>query len=285
MTRILAFAGTKQAGKTTSSNFIHGYQLRAHGIIDNFAVMEDGTLYISSENSNGGILDVNRNDPEFAEWASYNMWPYVRVYSFASVLKEMSVNLFDLKRENIYGNNQQKNKATNYRWEDMPGIVSDENMLKSKHVKELIDSGNLSFHKSGRMSHREFLQFFGTKICRKIYDEIWHEITINKILTEEPLIALIDDCRFINEVEAIKANGGKVIYLSRNPYEDDDISENELKNYDEFDYIIDNTDMSIHDTNVEIIKAIEQFGWLGEEINVKQKTTNDSGIHTFRKDA
>lgn len=285
MTRILAFAGTKQAGKTTSSNFIHGYQLRAHGIIENFAVMEDGTLYINSENSSGGILDVNRNDPEFAEWASYNMWPYVRVYSFASVLKEMSVNLFDLKRENIYGNNQQKNKATNYRWEDMPGIVSDENMLKSKHVKELIDSGNLSFHKPGRMSHREFLQFFGTKICRKIYDEIWYEITINKILTEEPLIALIDDCRFINEVEAIKANGGKVIYLSRNPYEDDDISENELKNYNEFDYVINNTDMSIHETNVEIIKAIEHFGWLGEEINIKRETTNDSGIHTFRKDA
>ena len=41
-TKILAFAGHKQAGKSTCANFLHGYQLRANGIINGFDILVDG---------------------------------------------------------------------------------------------------------------------------------------------------------------------------------------------------------------------------------------------------
>lgn len=293
MTRILAFAGTKQAGKTTAANFIHGYQLRANNIINNFGILDDGRLTVSTvvrdnngneSNSTGVILDIHRNDTEFAEWASYNMWPYVKTYSFASVLKEISTGLFELKREGIYGNNAQKNTNTHYRWEDMPGVVSDENALKSTVVKRLIDDGTLVYHEPGKMTHREFLQWFGTKICRKIYDDIWLENALQRIAAEQPLIAVIDDCRFVNEVNAVQKAGGKVIYLTRCLYDDTDISEKEIRRHNNFDYVIDNAEKNIHETNVEIMQALESWGWLGDEVipNPPQ-AENNSGIHTFTK--
>lgn len=292
MTRILAFAGAKQAGKTTAANFVHGYQLRANGVVNNFHILENGNLAVTTvvrnesdkESEETGVLDIHRNDIEFAEWASYNMWPYVKVYSFASILKDISVNLFGLKRENVYGDNTMKNIKTQYRWEDMPSVISDPEVLKSTVVKRLVKRGKLMYHDPGRMTHREFLQFFGTQICRRVYDEIWHEITMSRIALEQPLVAVIDDCRFINEVDAIQQAGGKVISLLRNPYDDDDVSENELKTHDNFDRVIDNTNLNIHETNIEILKAMNDWNWLGEEVKPETiKPENTSGIHTFRK--
>ena len=293
MTRILAFAGTKQAGKTTAANFIHGYQLRANNIVKNFSILENGKLTVATvvkdqhgneSDSDGVILDIHRNDAEFAEWASYNMWPYVKIYSFASTLKEMSIALFDLKREGVFGNNTQKNSTTNYRWEDMPGVVTDENALKSTVIQRLLKSGNLVYHEPGKITHREFLQWFGTKICRKIHDDIWLDNALQHIASEEPLIAVIDDCRFCNEAKAVQTVGGKVIYLTRNPFEDNDISENEIKEYKNFDYVIDNSNMTIHEQNMEIMKALESWGWLGDDVVPNPpEAKNNTGIHTFKK--
>ena len=72
--RVLAFAGNKQSGKSTHTNFIHGYQLRAHLVIDDFAITEDGKLVIDTnmigadgeEEKGMGVLDVHRSDLEFA---------------------------------------------------------------------------------------------------------------------------------------------------------------------------------------------------------------------------
>jgi hypothetical protein len=46
--RILAFAGCKQSGKTTCSNFIHGYQLRANDVIDGFEITNEGKLVVDA---------------------------------------------------------------------------------------------------------------------------------------------------------------------------------------------------------------------------------------------
>ena len=46
-TRILAFSGNKQSGKSTYTNFLHGYQMRCQGIIDNFKIV-DGQLAITT---------------------------------------------------------------------------------------------------------------------------------------------------------------------------------------------------------------------------------------------
>ena len=46
--RILAFAGSKQSGKSTATNFLHGYQLRSHLVIDDFGITDEGKLVIDT---------------------------------------------------------------------------------------------------------------------------------------------------------------------------------------------------------------------------------------------
>ena len=67
---ILGLSGVKQSGKTTTSNFIHGYQMKCYGVVENFGITEDGKLAIETEivNEKGeeeignAILDINRVD-------------------------------------------------------------------------------------------------------------------------------------------------------------------------------------------------------------------------------
>ena len=157
MSRILAISGKKQSGKNTLSNFLHGHQLTSMKIIDGFELTEKGDLVIDTLviNSQGkeergkGIVDITRSDFDFASWAAYNVWPYIRNYAFANPLKDIIEVLFEMPRENLYGTDSQKNMTCQYKWEDMPTNPN---------------------NKSGYMTYREFMQYFGN-LCRKIYSE------------------------------------------------------------------------------------------------------------------
>lgn len=59
---------------------------------------------------------------------------------------------------------------------------------------------------------RQLLQFYGTSIMRTYFGEnVW----INSTLKHASKKTIISDCRFINEANAIKANGGIIIYIDR----------------------------------------------------------------------
>ena len=299
--RILGFAGHKQAGKTTSSNFLHGYQLRAQGIIDNFDITDDGQLVIDTEivaadgeqEKGRGFLDVKRSDLEFAEWAAYSMWPYIKNYSFADPLKQISTGLFEINYDQAYGTDAQKNTKSIFRWEEMPGVITDQKLASQKEIKSLIKKGILKYHKPGKMSAREFLQFFGTDVCRRIYEDVWQSRLVKDIEAEEPLVAVIDDCRFLNEVESIQAAGGKVIHLTRDIYKDSHSSECALDSFKDFDAVIDNDNLSIYETHIEIIKLLTEWGWLASESKTQPpreatpeaspEPTLVGGIHKFRE--
>jgi len=256
-TRILAFAGSKQAGKSTCSNFLHGYQLRAQEVVEDFGITEHGRLFVKTnvlqsdgkEKTEDTYLDINRRDQEFVEWAMYNMWPFVKKYSFADSLKDIAINLFGLTHEQCYGTEAYKmQQVPHLRWENMPGVVSN----KTSFYVEGVDSefwNNIIIHENGPMTVRDFLQYFGTDICRRIHDSIWVDRCVNDIKYEEPLLAIIDDCRFENEIRAVQEAGGKVIGLNRSPYEDSHASEQVVKeNWDLFDAVIDNQDMQINES-------------------------------------
>lgn len=275
--RILAFSGCKQSGKSTCSNFIHGYQLRANDVIDGFSITTDGKLIVDTkmvnhqgvEERGKAFLDVGRTDAEFSGWAAYSMWPYVKRYSFASPLKEIATGLFGLSDNQVNGTDIEKNTKTPFRWEDMPG----------------------NNKRKGRMTAREFLQFFGTEVCRSIYEDVWSDRLLKSISEEGPLIAIIDDCRFPNEAKAIQDAGGKVVKLTRKPYKDSHSSESALDKYDNFDATIDNSKKDIHETNLEIISLLDEWGWLGKEITkeevpaqILQEPELVGGIHKFRED-
>ena len=227
MTKIIGISGRKQAGKNTTANYINGEILKKYQMIESFYIDPSGNLVIETQNSSGksgyGILDVTRKDDTFIEYAERELWPYVKIYHFADPLKELSIALFGLNHKQVYGTNEDKNTVINIDWKDVP----------------------FNENKSGLMTSREFLQYFGTTIVRKIYPQAWVNATINSILAEKPEVAIIPDVRFPNEISAIKENNGIILRLTRNIYNSDHESECILdqNNYDwsNFDFIVNNS--------------------------------------------
>ena len=65
------------------------------------------------------------------------------------------------------------------------------------------------------LTPRWVLQQWGTEVCRVgFHDDIWIASLENKLRTA-PGNVVISDCRFPNEIKAIKQAGGKVIWVQR----------------------------------------------------------------------
>lgn len=237
MGKIIGISGRKQSGKNTFANYINGSILKSQEMIQDFFIDENGKLVVKTTDHDGksgyGILDVTRKDMSFIEYAEIDLWPYVKVYSFADYLKDICMNLFDFRYEQVYGTDDDKNTLVNINWESMP---------YSK--------------KKGKMTSREFMQHFGTNIVRKFKDDAWVVNTIRRIVSEDSEVSIIADVRFPNEVNAIKNAGGVVVRLTRNIFGDDHKCESSLdqNNFDwsNFDLVIDNQDITIEDFCKEI---------------------------------
>jgi hypothetical protein len=67
------------------------------------------------------------------------------------------------------------------------------------------------------LTPRWILQNWGTEVCRKnFHDDIWIASLENKLRTSTDDI-VISDCRFPNEIAAIKKAGGRVVRVIRGP--------------------------------------------------------------------
>jgi hypothetical protein len=233
--QIIGISGRKQSGKNTVANYINGYVLQNKQMIESFFIEDNGNLAIKTKDNAGssayGIFDVTRQDESFIHYAEKELWPYIKVYHFADPLKEMCVELFDLNPQYIYGDNDDKNRLTSFFWKDMPGITN-------QHA---------DFDK--QMSHRDFLEYFGTGVIRLIKFDAWSSFTIKRILAEGSEIAIVPDVRFPNEVEAIKSAGGIVIRLTRDLFNSNAMAECALDenvyDWSNFDIIIDNKNITL----------------------------------------
>jgi hypothetical protein len=130
--KIIGISGRKQAGKNTTANIFHGLVLEHYGLAQKWAIDDDGALKVLTHDSVGnlgwGEFDVTRKDDEFASYANENMWPYVKLYSFADELKRMCTYLFDIPHEHVWGTDEQKNTVQPHLlWENMPGVVTPDN--------------------------------------------------------------------------------------------------------------------------------------------------------------
>jgi hypothetical protein len=196
MTQIIAFAGRKQSGKTTCSEFVQKY---ANGLIE-----------------------------------PYNS---VKIYNFADPLKlDICINILGLTTDQCYGTDDQKNELVDCYWDNK------------------------------QLTSREVMQMVGTDMFRAMQKNVWSAATIRKINNEKPSVAIIADCRFPNEVEAVKDAGGMVIKLNRNPYNSSHSSEIALDadRYDQtlFDLVIYNQNMTIVEQNQYLEKFLQNKGIL-----------------------
>ncbi len=67
------------------------------------------------------------------------------------------------------------------------------------------------------LTPRWVLQYWGTEVCRKgFHDNIWIASLENKLRTSKDHV-VISDCRFPNEIGAIKQAGGLVVRVTRGP--------------------------------------------------------------------
>jgi hypothetical protein len=67
------------------------------------------------------------------------------------------------------------------------------------------------------LTPRWVLQYWGTEVCRKGFnDDIWIASLENKVRKSRDSI-VISDCRFPNEIRAIKSQGGQVYWVQRGP--------------------------------------------------------------------
>lgn len=67
------------------------------------------------------------------------------------------------------------------------------------------------------ISPRWILQYWGTEVCRRgFHDDVWIASLENKLRNAADSV-VISDCRFPNEIAAIRAQGGHVIRVVRGP--------------------------------------------------------------------
>ncbi len=271
-TKIIAFAGKKQSGKNTALNFVHAvcFVFDPMKLTQKSYIDEQGGLVVETTDGDG-VFDLSRRDPEFVEFASSHIWPFIRKYSFAEPLKTMCVDILGVPEAQAFGTDEEKNQPVPHLlWESFPlkawrhqngHVVVDQNV--NPVAAKLLPA-------TGPMTGREVLQYWGTEIFRKSYSNVWADACVRKIEKEQPAIgAIIDDTRFPNEVQAVHAAGGKVIRLTRNPLDDKHDSETALDEdkYDwhKFDAIIPNHTMTINECNNEIFKLLIEWGWIKEE--------------------
>ncbi len=250
--KIIGISGRKQSGKNTTANILHGIVLKKYGMIKDYNIGGDGELMVLTTNADGdegwGEFDTTRNDPAFVEYAEHSMWPHVKLYSFANTLKQICVELFDIPHECAWGTDEQKNQIQEHLlWENMPKAIN------SKMMKKIlpIDARKGWDWKEGPMTAREFMQFFGTDIMRKIHGPIWINSCLKKIQREQSQLAIVADVRFPNEAVAIEEAGGVLARMTRKVFEDNHSSEIALDNY-KFKHFLDNQSESIDSLMVKV---------------------------------
>lgn len=254
MTQIVAISGRKQAGKDTTANTIVGMRMHQLELISDFAIGEDGRLRVPSQQEEGivhGIFDLDRRDSEFVGWCCEQVFPYVKVYSFAGPLKDFCVRILGCPEENVWGPNEKKDELSDLLWENTP--------------KEIFNRWKKEKKTEPRMTYREAMQIVG-EIFRGLDPDCWAKATIRQIQAEQPLLALIRDTRYPNEVDVVQKAGGQVWRLTRTPFPDDSHSSEtalDKENFDwaKFDRVIDNAEMTLQEqveTIVNIVVELDQ---------------------------
>lgn len=281
MGKIVAFAGKKQAGKSTAGNFLFGLEMWSildpdskEPLISTFRIDDKGRLIIPVDfgpdkgGIRDGIFDPSSREVFVRTFLNAHVWNHVKMYSFADILKEVAISLFGLTESQCFGTNEEKNTYTKLKWADMPTFNWDspnKRKLAFNQVKSLGFALSDTWSPDDYMTSREFMQYFGTDICRKMYGDVWANATVNRITQDDPGIGIITDCRFPNEVASVKNAGGVVIRLTRSVHSTDEhhsetALDKNVYDWSNFDAVIDNANMTISQQNEAVFSELTRLG-------------------------
>lgn len=262
---IIALSGRKQAGKNTIAEFIADYYA--------------DRLLKKSSLALGASKNPFRNQ--------------VMVCSFADTLKDFCVDVLGIAREACYGSDEEKNKPTQYLWENASPFLAwkfgnrnistngvPKNFLHENNTEKLREEFynvglinclnwttkiEATGSKTGPMTARDVMQIIGTDLMRETFGNIWANATILKIKNSKVSLAVISDNRFPSEIQSITNEPqGYVIRLTRSPFGTNDVhpSESALDNYNwdkEKHFVLDNINMTMQEQNEAIVPTLENI--------------------------
>lgn len=255
---IIGIAGEKCSGKDSAAKYITGMVMHHLKLITKYDMNKEGDLIVTYEDNSDGtckqvtdILDLDRHDDQFLSITSEFVWPHVRIYHLADSLKYILANMFRLDLNVLFGTQAQKESLSPIIWDKMVDVIPKKKLPKKINLE-------------AQMSYRQVMQCFGD-VMRNIDDTCFIHYCLDEINRFQCPISIIADLRRSEEIEAIKATGGMLIYLTKStdssPTHD---TENQLKTLDKsiFDIVIDNQNMSIEEKNKTLFNALQNRGFL-----------------------
>ena len=243
---IYCFCGKKQSGKNTGANYLLGSAMFGLGLIREFGLNDTGQLWVRDDNNDISWIDYasRKWNPTLDDFLKEYVDDTIKLYGFADALKDLICEFFGTEPKLAYGTDEDKNTLTQLKWGDMPGWVGPE------------------IARDDRMSIRQLLQFFGTEVMRKMWEPVWVNKLIRQIDKDDPMIAVVYDCRFDNEARALQKVGAMNIKLTRG-IEGDHASENGFKEFTSFKYTIDNKNMTIPEANTALAQIMKKEQFFG----------------------
>ena len=123
------------------------------------------------------------------------------------------VNVHGFRRES-FANTLKDAVAAVFGWDR---VLLEGRTKEAREWREQIDPWWAERLNIPNLTPRWVLQQWGTEVCRKgFHDDIWIASVENKIRNRRDDV-VISDCRFPNEITAIKKSGGLVIRVVRGP--------------------------------------------------------------------
>lgn len=269
--KLVLLCGGKTSGKTSAATAIYGYHLTSVGAIPNASIDELGKMSIvyNKEENTGIYFDIDDKSPELLNWREKYINHYVNHVGFADELKLSAANLFGLDYNKLIGTNEEKNEACHILWGNMLKLLS--GPIK-KQVKEIyFPTVSEKDFSQTLMTNRQFMEVYGTFICRTIYEICHINSAYNKLKIFNPQIGIITDCRFQNEFEFFEKLHSEEVYkikLKRNSADKSiAVSETGLMDVsdDRFDLVVDNENMTMAEKNNIIIDFLISKGALSKE--------------------
>jgi len=262
-THIIGFAGAAQSGKNVSAAYYTMLAWRTHNLVENFEIDGQGKIIIYDLKGfkfpRGKIFDpVTFNNDEETDNILRTCFPHplniAQQAALGDSLKEVIHLMFGVDTNLLWGTDKQKAQETAY---------------SANQFISLLGASRFPFKDkkgSDKMTVREILQCFGTEVGRRIDENIWCNRFVERIYRMinqwRPMLILVPDVRFEEEIDTIRQMNGTIIGLTRqirSSAKKDHASEKIDKIINRCDIVINNDQMSIKEQCLELFPIFSQI--------------------------